>query len=249
MINIQNISKFYGPLAALKNVSLTLQEGKTHILLGSSGSGKSTLLRIISGLIDVDAGVVKIDQEIASSKNQKKLSSQIAYVIQEGGLFPHLTARENIALAAKLAGWSKDKIKKRISELCQLVLLNENFIEQYPKQLSGGQRQRIALMRALMLDPPIILLDEPLGALDPLVRSELQRELKRIFNLVQKTVVMVTHDIGEAAFFGHTLSLFHEGELIQHGELKSFMKNPANEFVTRFFKAQAPPQELLESLL
>lgn len=248
MIDIQNVSKYYGKLVALKNISLALKEGETHIFLGSSGSGKSTLLRIISGLIDADAGQIKINQEIVSSANQKKLSSQIAYVIQEGGLFPHLTARENIALAAKLAGWGSDKIKKRTSELCQLVQLSENFLEQYPKQLSGGQRQRIALMRALMLDPPLILLDEPLGALDPLVRSELQRELKRIFNLVQKTVVMVTHDIGEGAFFGHSLSLFHEGELVQHGDFKSFIKNPVNEFVTRFIKAQVPPPELLESL-
>ncbi len=248
MIDIQNVSKYYGKLVALKNISLALKEGETHIFLGSSGSGKSTLLRIISGLIDADAGQIKINQEIVSSANQKKLSSQIAYVIQEGGLFPHLTARENIALAAKLAGWGSDKIKKRTSELCQLVQLSENFLEQYPKQLSGGQRQRIALMRALMLDPPLILLDEPLGALDPLVRSELQRELKRIFNLVQKTVVMVTHDIGEGAFFGHSLSLFHEGKLVQHGDFKSFIKNPVNEFVTRFIKAQVPPPELLESL-
>lgn len=248
MIEVNKVSKFYARRAALKDVSLSLQEGQTHILLGSSGSGKSTLLRIISGLIDADTGQVKIADEVVSSRNQKKLSSQIAYVIQEGGLFPHLTARENISLAARLAGWNLKKINIRVSELCHLVQLDESFLEQYPKQLSGGQRQRIALMRALMLDPPLILLDEPLGALDPLVRSELQRELKRIFNLVQKTVIMVTHDIGEGAFFGHSLSLFHEGELIQHGAFKSFIKNPVNDFVTRFIKAQVPPPELLESL-
>ncbi len=248
MIQIKNVSKFYGSRAALKNINLSLKEGETHVFLGSSGSGKSTLLRIISGLIDADEGEVKISGERVSMLNQKRLSSQIAYVIQEGGLFPHLTGRENIALAARLTGWSLEKITARIHELCHLVQLDPSFLEQYPKKLSGGQRQRIALMRALMLDPPLILLDEPLGALDPLVRSELQRELKRIFNHVKKTVLMVTHDIGEGAFFGHSISLFNEGLLVQHGEFKSFIKNPSNDFVTRFIKAQVPLPELLESL-
>ena len=248
MIEIQKLSKFYGDRAALKNINLSLKEGETHVFLGSSGSGKSTLLRLMSGLIDADVGEVSISGVKVSTRNQKKLSSQIAYVIQEGGLFPHFTGRENVALAAQLAGWDKAKISSRMNELCQLVQLDQSFLEQYPKQLSGGQRQRIALMRALMLDPPLVLLDEPLGALDPLVRSELQRELKRIFNQVRKTVIMVTHDIGEGAFFGHTISLFHEGELLQHGGFKSFIKNPASDFVTRFFKAQVPPAELLESL-
>ena len=248
MIEIKNVSKFYGARAALKNINLALSEGETHILLGSSGSGKTTLLRLISGLMDADAGEILISKEVVSSQRQKALSAQIAYVIQEGGLFPHLTARENISLAAKLHQWSAPKIKERVRALCQLVQLDESFLKHYPRQLSGGQRQRIALMRALMLDPPLILLDEPLGALDPLVRSELQRELKRIFNHVKKTVIMVTHDIGEAAFFGHSLSLFHEGELLQHGNFSSFIQRPASDFVTRFIKAQVPPPELLESL-
>ena len=248
MIEIKNVSKYYAGRPALKNINLSLKEGETHIFLGSSGSGKSTLLRIVSGLIDADEGHISISGETVSSQNQRKLSSRIAYVIQEGGLFPHLTARENVGLAARLAGWNEQKIKARVSELCSLVQLEEVSLEQFPKQLSGGQRQRIALMRALMLDPPLILLDEPLGALDPLVRSELQKELKRIFNQVKKTVIMVTHDIGEGAFFGHTLSLFNEGQLIQHGNFKSFIQNPASDFVTRFIRAQVPPPELLESL-
>ncbi len=246
MIEINNVSKYYGDLIALKNINLKLKEGETHVFIGSSGSGKSTLLRLLSGLIEADEGEIRLNGELISNSIQKNLSSRIGYVIQEGGLFPHFSGRENLALAAKLASWSPSRITARISELCQLVQLEQRFLEHFPKELSGGQRQRIALMRALMLDPPLVLLDEPLGALDPLVRSELQRELKRIFNLVKKTVVMVTHDVGEAAFFGHSLSLFDEGILIQHGDFKSFIKKPANEFVTRFIRAQVPPLELLE---
>ncbi len=248
MISIQNVSKFYDRRPVLKKINLALKEGKTHVFLGSSGSGKSTLLRILSGLIDADEGKVTISGEIVSKLNQKKMSRQIAYVIQEGGLFPHFTAHENVVLAAQLAGWDQEKIGFRMRELCALVKLHESYLDQYPKQLSGGQRQRIALMRALMLDPPLIFLDEPLGALDPLVRSELQRELKRIFNHVKKTVVMVTHDIGEGAYFGHSISLFNEGEIVQHGEFKDFIKNPSSDFVTRFIQARVPPSELLESL-
>ena len=150
MISIQNVSKFYGGRPALKNINLALKEGETHVFLGSSGSGKSTLLRILSGLIDPDEGKVTISKSIVSMLNQKTLSSQVAYVIQEGGLFPHFTARENVVLAARLAGWRQDKIASRVSELCGLVKLNESYLNQYPKQLSGGQRQRIALMRALI---------------------------------------------------------------------------------------------------
>ncbi len=248
MIQIENVSKFYESRAALSDVSLRLKEGETHVFLGSSGSGKSTLLRLISGLIDADKGKIQIGDQLISTDVQKKLSSQIAYVIQEGGLFPHLTAFENVAMAAKLSSWSSEKIHKRVRELSELVQLDQIFLNQFPAQLSGGQRQRIALMRALMRDPPVVLLDEPLGALDPLVRSDLQKELKRIFNLVKKTVIMVTHDIGEGAFFGHTISLFHEGKLVQHGTFNQLVKTPVNEFVTRFIRAQIPPPELLDNL-
>jgi osmoprotectant transport system ATP-binding protein len=246
MISVKNVSKYYAGKAVLKNINLQLSFGETHVFLGSSGSGKSTLLRLITGLIKPDEGQIELTN--LDTSNSKHLASNIAYVIQEGGLFPHLTASENVILAAKLAGWKTERIKSRVTELCKLVQLSENLLSQYPKQLSGGQRQRIALMRALMLDPPLIMLDEPLGALDPLVRSELQRELKQIFNYLKKTVILVTHDIGEGAFFGHTVSLFNEGKLIQHGNFKSFIKNPASDFVTRFIKAQVPPTELLESL-
>ena len=248
MITIQSVSKSFGSRLALQNINLELAQGQTHVFLGSSGSGKTTLLRLLCGLVDVSSGKILINALQASSQVQRKLAMQIGYVIQEGGLFPHLSARNNISLTAQVQNWSEDKINARVSALAQLVQLEESVLDRYPKELSGGQRQRLALMRALMLDPPILLLDEPLGALDPLVRSELQRELKRIFNHVKKTVVIVTHDVGEGAFFGHTISLFHEGILLQHGNFSSFVKKPKSDFVTRFINAQIPVPELLEGL-
>jgi osmoprotectant transport system ATP-binding protein len=240
MIEFRGVEKRFGSTVALHAVSLQLSEGQTHVFLGSSGSGKSTLLRLLSGLISASGGEIKIAGTDRLSK-----SASVGYVIQEGGLFPHLSARQNIALQAKTRGWSTDRIGARIGELAELVQLEESVLLQFPKHMSGGQRQRVALMRALMLNPDLLLLDEPLGALDPLVRADLQHELKNIFNRLRKTVILVTHDINEAAFFGHTLSLFHQGELIQHGTFSDLVLHPASEFVTRFLRAQLPTAEVL----
>lgn len=248
MIQINGVSKLYGDRQALYANSLSLAENQTHVFWGSSGSGKTTLLRLIAGLVDATTGEIWIKEQKVSSSVQSFLATKIGYVIQEGGLFPHLTAWQNIALAGLPQSWSQHKIAQRINELAELVQLETVILNQYPKQLSGGQRQRVALMRALFLDPPIILLDEPLGALDPLVRSDLQKELKVIFNKLKKTVIIVTHDIGEGAFFGHTISLFHEGRIIQHGDFQSFIDKPKSEFVTKFITAQIPPVELLQAI-
>jgi osmoprotectant transport system ATP-binding protein len=245
MIQINAASKTFGTRIALHATTLHLANNQTHVFWGSSGSGKTTLLRLIAGLADPTTGEIWIQDQKVSSEIQSRLATKIGYVIQEGGLFPHLTAWENIALAGLPQRWSAQRIQQRINDLANLVQLEVSILKQYPKQLSGGQRQRVALMRALFLDPPIILLDEPLGALDPLVRSDLQKELKVIFNGLKKTVIIVTHDIGEGAFFGHTLSLFHEGHLVQHGDFKSFIDTPNSEFVTKFITAQIPPAELL----
>ncbi|MBC7419864.1 MAG: ATP-binding cassette domain-containing protein [Bdellovibrio sp.] len=248
MIEIRNLSKSYGLFTALKNIDLRLDQGLTHVFLGSSGSGKSTLLKMISGLEKPDNGSLVISGKNQIESSQKKISSEIGYVLQDACLFPHLNCLQNIILPAKISKWSSDKISNRVHELREIMQLPEKLLTKYPQELSGGQRQRIALMRSLLLNPPIILLDEPLGALDPIVRADLQKDLKQVFNLLNKTVIIVTHDINEAAFFGHTISLFHEGQLIQHGNFESFMKNPANEFVTRFMNAQKPSAELLNYL-
>lgn len=248
MIRINKVNKFYDQRCALETTSLDLAENQTHVFWGSSGSGKTTLLRLISGLVDASAGEIWIENQKVSVSVQPFLATKIGYVIQEGGLFPHLSAWQNIALAGLPQAWTQNKISERINQLAELVQLETNSLIRYPKQLSGGQRQRVALMRALFLDPPIIFLDEPLGALDPLVRSDLQKELKVIFNKLKKTVIIVTHDIGEGAYFGHTISLFHEGRLIQHGNFQSFIDKPATDFVTKFITAQIPPIELLKVL-
>ena len=162
----------------------------------------------------------------------------MGYVIQDGGLFPHLTAEKNVSLLADYIGWTKDKIDERIKELSVLTKFPVNGLERYPAELSGGQKQRVSLMRALMLDPKILLLDEPLGALDPLIRYELQDDLKKIFQKLKKTVILVTHDLTEAGFFGDKIVLMMDGKIIQTGTIEELIKKPANDFVTKFITAQ-----------
>lgn len=168
------------------------------------------------------------------------LARQIGYVIQDGGLFPHLTAKENILLPAKLQKYTNLQITNRLQFLMDLVHLDKEHLQKYPNELSGGQKQRLSLIRALFLDAPLLLLDEPLGALDPSVRSHLQSELKSIFKKVQKTVILVTHDLSEAAFLGHTINLLDQAELQQHGNFKDLLRSPANDFVKSFIQDQKP---------
>ena len=245
MINLLNISKDYGETHAVKSIDLTIETGKTTVLIGPSGCGKSTILRIIVGLISPDQGVVHIDGSTLNPNNLISLRRKMGYVIQEGGLFPNLTARGNVALMASYLGWDKNRIEERIDELCELTKFPKDALNRYSVQISGGQRQRLSLMRALMLDPDILLLDEPLGALDPLIRSGLQSDLKEIFGTLGKTVVMVTHDIGEAAFFGDKIVLIKEGRIIQEGKIYDLAKNPSDPFVTTFINAQRNHLEFL----
>ncbi|HCK11696.1 MAG TPA: ABC transporter ATP-binding protein, partial [Candidatus Latescibacteria bacterium] len=167
-------------------------------------------------------------------------------VIQEGGLFPHLTARQNVCLMASYLGEDAGKTDQRINELCRLTHFPVDGLDRYPAELSGGQRQRISLMRALMLDPDVLLLDEPLGALDPMIRAELQEDLRDIFDSLNKTVVIVTHDIGEAGYFGQEIVLMREGRIVQKGSLEDLVKRPADSFVTQFVNAQRSPLESVE---
>ncbi|HVO72454.1 MAG TPA: ATP-binding cassette domain-containing protein, partial [Ignavibacteriaceae bacterium] len=210
-ILLKNISKFYDSLKALDKVSLEISDGKATVLIGPSGSGKSTFIRIITGLIPADEGEVIINGEKLSKDSVVSVRRNIGYVIQEGGLFPHLSAFNNVCLMAKHLKWNKEKIESRIKELCRLTKFPAEGLEKFPSELSGGQRQRVSLMRALMLDPQVLLLDEPLGSLDPLIRFELQNDLKEIFRNLKKTVVMVTHDLSEAAFFADKMVLMKEG--------------------------------------
>ena len=243
MIALENVSKSFGPVEALHTLSLRLPAGETSVLIGPSGCGKSTILRLIVGLIQTDTGTIHIDGEPITRDNVLRLRRRMGYVIQEGGLFPHLTARRNVTLMARQLGWSEAEIDARVAELADLVHLPEERLRDFPGQLSGGQRQRVSLMRALMLDPDVLLLDEPLGALDPMIRAGLQDELREIFERLGKTVVMVTHDIGEAAHFAGRIILLRQGRIVQSGALRELLHQPADPFVEEFIRAQRAPLE------
>jgi osmoprotectant transport system ATP-binding protein len=238
MVQLEDVSKRYGARPALGRTSIAFDERRTTVLVGPSGCGKSTVLRMIVGLVPSDTGRVLIAGEALGAHNVQRLRHAIGYVIQEGGLFPHLTARENATLLARHLKRSSREIDERLAQLTALVRLPAEALERYPQQLSGGQRQRLGLVRALMLDPPLLLLDEPLGALDPVTRYELQAELKSIFAALEKTVVMVTHDMGEAAYLAHEIVFMREGRIVQRGALADLLERPAEPYVTEFLRAQ-----------
>jgi osmoprotectant transport system ATP-binding protein len=238
MFSLDRVSKSYRGLDALAGVTLEVAPGRTTVLIGPSGCGKSTLLRLLLGLVVPDDGIVRFDGEALSPERVPAVRRRVGYVIQQGGLFPHLTARRNVTLMAEHLGWSAARTAARIAELTDLTHFPSDALERYPAELSGGQNQRVGLMRALMLDPQVLLLDEPLGALDPMVRFVLQEELRQIFGSLGKTVVMVTHDLSEAAFIADTIVLMRDGRIVQQGSLAEMLSNPVDEFVTRFVRAQ-----------
>jgi osmoprotectant transport system ATP-binding protein len=192
------------------------------------------------GLVTPDAGAVLVDDEPIRPEILVQVRLRTGYMIQEGGLFPHLTARENATIMARYLRWPADKTATRIKELLDLTHLTPALLDRYPRQLSGGQRQRVSLMRALLLEPDVLLLDEPLGDLDPMIRAELQADLRTIFRDLRKTVVLVTHDLGEAGFLADRITLLREGRIVQQGSIVDLMKQPADEFVAKFVSAQRP---------
>ena len=238
MLKLTNISKHYSNEQGLNPFSCVVEKGQTSVVIGPSGCGKSTLLRLVTGLLQPDSGEIHIDGLQLTAHNLASLRLRMGYVIQEGGLFPHMTARANVTVMAKHLNWEAQRIDERVNELLELVQLPAEYLQRYPAELSGGQRQRLSLMRALMLDPDLLLMDEPLGALDPMIRYDLQNDLKKIFARLGKSVLLVTHDIGEAAFFGDELILLRQGKVIQRGNFYDLANNPAEEFVTRFINAQ-----------
>lgn len=238
LVQLQGVSKTFGEAAALQPVDLTFERGKTTVLIGPSGCGKSTLLRLIIGLLEPSSGTIRFDGATVTSASIVSLRRRIGYVIQDGGLFPHLTARKNVLLMATHLKRTATEMDQRVTELCSLTRFPRAAIDRYPIELSGGQRQRVSLMRALALSPELLLLDEPLGALDPLVRAALQRDLKEIFARLKQTALLVTHDLAEAAYLGDEIVLMNEGRVIQIGSLEDLRANPASEFVTEFINAQ-----------
>jgi osmoprotectant transport system ATP-binding protein len=238
MFRLDDVCKSFGDQLVLKPTSIEFRVGESSVLIGPSGCGKSTLLRLLVGLLQPDQGRISFDGEQLSPTNILTLRHRMGYVIQDGGLFPHLRARENVSLLAAHLGWDAGQINDRITELAELTRLPKTVLDRFPAQLSGGQRQRVGIMRALMLDPPVILLDEPMGALDPMVRFELQEDLREIFRSLKKTSIMVTHDMGEAGFFGDRVLMLGDGSIVQDGTLDDLLHNPANEYVSRFINAQ-----------
>lgn len=242
MLSLENITKRFDNTPVVNGLSLPIAEGDTTVLIGPSGCGKSTILRLVTGLIRADQGRVLFQGRPLERKDMESFRRRIGYVIQDGGLFPHLTARDNVTIMARYLDWLDSTMAERLVELAELVKLNDDILGRYPAELSGGQRRRVSLMRSLMLDPEILLLDEPFTALDPLIRFELQADMKDIFHRLNKTVLFVTHDMNEAAWLGDTIVLMRDGRIVQKGGYRDLADRPVDEFVRRFLRAQRPPE-------
>src|SRR6266568_250025 len=238
LIQLVDVAKRYADTPALHSTNLSIERGTTTVLIGPSGCGKSTLLRLIIGLVEPDSGTIDFDGTPMTHDKIEVLRRRIGYVIQEGGLFPHLTARANVLLMARHIGNLQEETHNRLLELSELTRFSEKLLPRYPGELSGGQRQRVSLMRALMLSPELLLLDEPLGALDPLVRASLQKDLKEIFTRLGQTVLFVTHDLAEAIYFADHIVLMNEGRIVQKGTITDLRERPADPFVREFMNAQ-----------
>ena len=234
MLRLREVTRSFGGQPAVRAVSLDVPRGLTTVLLGESGSGKSTLLRLMAGLLFPDSGEILFEGAPLTPEVAPALRRRMGFGLQSGGLFPHLTAADNVTLLARALHRPRDWRRRRLEELAAVVQLEPELLRRWPGQLSGGQRQRVSLMRAVMLTPAVVLLDEPLGALDPVTRRELQRELRRVFSTLGTTVVLVTHDLEEAAFLGDRVALLHDGRLMQVGSMEGLAAHPADPWVARF---------------
>jgi osmoprotectant transport system ATP-binding protein len=237
-IYFQSVYKTYGKEAALHDVTVAFADDVTTAVVGPSGSGKSTLLQLINGLVRPNSGVVEVFGKPIDYHRLPQLRRQIGYAVQGTGLFPHLTVEGNITLLARLLGWNVDRIRSRAQELMERVGLPWTFAARYPHELSGGQQQRVGLCRAMMLQPPLFLLDEPFGALDPVTRNDIQQEFLRLQQSEPRTIVLVTHDLREALKLGQRLIVLDRGRIAQHGPPEAIVNAPADEFVRNFFQMQ-----------
>ena len=239
MIEVQQLTKTYQQTVAVSNVSFTVNEGETLVLLGTSGSGKTTTLRMINRLIEPSSGNIIINGKNILSQPPEILRRSIGYVLQGYGLFPHYTVAENIAIVPRLLKWNEEKINNRVDELLhKLQLPPGQYRNVYPSQLSGGQMQRVGLARALAANPPILLMDEPFGALDPLTRIAVRKEFKALDELKKKTIILVTHDVQEAFELGNVIGLMDKGKMQQLATPSQLLFKPANDFVQQFFDHQ-----------
>ena len=245
MITLEHVTKSYGGRNAVDDLTLEVPDGEVAVLIGPSGCGKTTTLRMVNRLIEPTSGRILIDGTDAASLRPEELRRHIGYAIQSVGLFPHLTVADNIATVPKLLGWKADKIAPRVSELLDLVGLDPGqYSSKYPRQLSGGEAQRIGVARALAADPPVLLMDEPFGAVDPLNRDRLQAEFVKIQRELKKTVIFVTHDVDEAIRLADRIALMRDGQLQQYDTPETLLDHPANKFVHDFVGADAALKRL-----
>ncbi len=239
MIRLQNLTKIFktpaGDVVAADNINMNIEEGEICILLGPSGCGKTTTLKMINRLIPHTSGKIYINNQDTDTYNTVELRRNIGYVIQQVGLFPNMTIEENICVVPKLLGWDDKKAKQRAAELLEMVALDsKQFLQRYPKELSGGQQQRVGVIRALAADPPVMLMDEPFGAIDPINREVIQDEFLKMQAELKKTIMFVSHDIDEAVKMGDKVAIFNAGKLIQFDSPDNILAHPINDFIADF---------------
>lgn len=230
-IEFERVTRAYGDNTILRDFSLAVPENVTTALVGESGSGKSTLLMLSNGLLSPDTGSVHVMGKRVADTELDVLRRNIGYAVQGAGLFPHLTAAENVSLVAALNGWSNERVNERLTALFTLVELDLSHQHRYPHEMSGGEQQRVSLCRALMLDPPLLLLDEPFSALDPLTREAIHEEFVRVQALGERTIVLVTHDMSEAVKLAQHLVILKDGSIVQQGSVADVTAHPGDDYV------------------
>ena len=236
MIHLAQVSKSFGAVVAVEGLDLEIARGETVGLVGTSGCGKTTTLRLINRLEEPTRGRIAVDGQDTAGLDPVRLRRSMGYVIQSGGLFPHMSVADNVALLARLEGWDEDRIAARCDELFALAHLSDDLAARYPGELSGRQRQRVGVARALMLDPEILLMDEPFGALDPITRADIQDEFLELKRTMAKTIVLVTHDLDEAFRLCDRVALMTAGRLVQVGTREDFRADPKTDYVRRFME-------------
>lgn len=235
-VDLTHISKTYGGDRVLTDISLSLPENQVTALVGESGSGKSTLLQIINGLVKPDSGQIRLGGKLLDYDNLPEIRRNMGYAVQGAGLFPHLTIEQNVTLVASLNGWSQDQQAERYQYLISLLELTDEFSNRYPHSLSGGQQQRVSLCRAMMLNPSLMLLDEPFSALDPITRMTIHEEFSRLSEVEPRTIMLVTHDMSEAIKLARYIVILKDGEIVQQGEAEDVQSSPEDDYVQKLLK-------------
>lgn len=249
MIKVDGVVKYFDKIKAVDDISFEVGEAENIVLLGTSGCGKTTTLRMINRLIDTSSGTIEVDGKNIKDVSPEDLRRGIGYVLQHNGLFPHYTIAENIAIVPRLLKWPQSKTEKRTADLLEQLHLPQDYLSLYPQQLSGGQQQRVGLARALAADPPVLLMDEPFGALDAVTRSSITKEFSQLEVLKKKTIVLVTHDVREAFDMGDKILLMDKGQIVQAGSPGDLLFKPVSKFVSDFFASQQMQLELTTVLL